>query len=532
LSNTAASPAGGVAPGQRAAAAAPAQLPMLAGSELMLVTIAIALATFMEVLDTTIVNVSVPAIAGSLGVSPNEGTWTITSYSMAAAIMQPLTGWFGRRFGEVRTFVTSTLLFVCISALCGFANSMPMLVVFRLLQGAVSGPMAPMAQALLMRVNRPEKRGTAMGIWGMVVFVAPIFGPILGGYITDNLSWQWLFYINVPVGLVAGSIVWTLLRKRDTVRTKVPVDITGMLLLFAGVGALQFLLDNGNEMDWFGSWIIVAAGAVSVVGLTLLIAWEMTDRHPVLDLHLFKHHNFSMGLIAMCLGFACFFGATVIFPLFLQTTAGYTATWAGLAMSGVGIVGIFMMPIAGKNLHRMNLRVAATFGFLVLAGGMYWSSTLTADASFRQMIAPRVLFGFGMAYFFMPMQQIMLSDVAPNELAAAAGMSNFLRNVAGSFATALSVWLMSARTDFHQMVLTQHLAPGGNWDAWSAKLAQAGATGEAALMQSQRVVMTQAQTMGTNDVFLVFCVVMVLCVPVIWLARPPFKAIGSGGGGH
>jgi DHA2 family multidrug resistance protein len=511
---------------------APPQLPMLAGGELLLVTIAIALATFMEVLDTTIVNVSVPAIAGSLGVSPNEGTWTITSYSMAAAIMQPLTGWFGRRFGEVRTFVASTFLFVCLSALCGFATSMPMLVVFRLLQGAVSGPMAPMAQALLMRVNKPEKRGAAMGIWGMVVFVAPIFGPILGGYITDNLSWQWLFYINVPVGLIASALVWFLLRKRDTERVKVPVDITGMLLLFAGVGALQFMLDNGNDMDWFGSWTIVGAAGVAVVGLTLLIAWELTDRHPVLDLHLFKHRNFRMGVLALCLGFACFFGATVIFPLFLQTTAGYTATWAGLAMSGVGIVGIFMMPIAGRNLHRMNLRVAATFGFAVLACGMYWSSTLTADASFGQMIAPRVLFGFGMAFFFMPLQQIMFSDVGPNELAAAAGMSNFLRNVAGSFSTAISVWLWSARNDFHQMSLTQHVTPGANWEAWSARLAQAGAGGDGALMQTQRVVLTQAQTMGANDIFLIFCAVMLLCVPVIWLARPPFRAIGSGGGGH
>jgi DHA2 family multidrug resistance protein len=504
---------------------------MLAGGELLLVTIAIALATFMEVLDTTIVNVSVPAIAGSLGVSPNEGTWAITSYSLAAACMQPLTGWFGRRFGEVRTFVTSTILFVCLSALCGFATSMPMLVVFRLLQGAVSGPMAPMAQALLMRVNRPERRGAAMGIWGMVVFVAPIFGPILGGYITDNLSWQWLFYINVPVGLIAASLVWLLLRKRDTVRVKAPIDITGIVLLFGGVGALQFMLDNGNDMDWFGSWVIVAAGAAAVIGITLLIVWELTDRHPVLDLHLFKHRNFRMGVAALCLGFGCFFGATVIFPLFLQTTAGYTATWAGLTMAGVGIVGIFMMPIAGANLHRMNLRLAATFGFAVIAAGMYWSSTLTADASFRQMIAPRVLFGFGMAFFFMPMQQIMLSDVSQNELASAAGMSNFLRNVAGAFSTAISVWLWSARNDFHQMVLTQHVTPGANWDAWTGRVAQAGAGGaDAALMQSQRVVMTQAQTMGANDVFLIFCVVMVLCVPVIWLARPPFKAIGSGGG--
>jgi DHA2 family multidrug resistance protein len=506
------------------------QLPPLRGGELLLATIAISLATFMEVLDTTIVNVSVPSIAGTLGVSPNEGTWAITSYSMAAAIMQPLTGWLARRFGEVRVFTLSTLLFVCCSALCGFATSMPMLVAGRLMQGAVSGPMVPMAQTLLMRSYPPEKRGMAMGIWGMVVFVAPIFGPILGGWITDNLSWSWLFYINVPVGLFGGLVSWLLLRRRETKREKTPVDVTGMVLLFIGVAALQFMLDNGNEMDWFGSHLILGCAIVSAIALSLLVAWELTDRHPVLDLHLFAYRNFRIGLVTMCLGFACFFGGTVMFPLFLQTTAGYTATWAGLAMSGVGIIGIFMMPVVGANMARMNLRLAGTFGFVVIALSMYWTSRLNETATFMQMAAPRVLLGAGLAFFFMPLNTILFSDVQTRDLAAASGLSSFMRTIAGSLSTAITIWLWSDRSSFHGSVLAGNVRPGANWDAWSGQLGTLGVGTEGALAQSQYVVANQAQVLGANDIFLVFTVLTVACLPLLWLARPPFRVQGAGGG--
>jgi len=508
-------------------AAAPrrVELPLLRGSELLLVTIAISLATFMEVLDITIVNVSVPAIAGTLGVSPNEGTWTITSYSMAAAIMQPLTGWLGRRFGEVRTFAVSTLLFVLFSALCGLATSMPMLVFFRLMQGAVSGPMAPMAQSLLLRSHRPEKRGMAMGIWGMVIVVAPILGPIVGGWITDNLSWPWLFYINVPVGLIASITVWGLLRRRETERQKVPVDITGLLLLFVGVGALQFMLDNGNDKDWFGSPLIVAAAVVAVVCITLLIAWELTDAHPVVDLHLFRLRNFNVGASVTCLGFAAFMGSTVTIPLFLQLTAGYTATWAGLAMAPVGIMALFLMPLVGANLQRINIRVAACFGLSVLAICMYWYSRLNPTASFLQMSEPRIFQGIGLAFFFMPLQQIMLSDVDSAHLAAAAGVSNFLRNIAGSLGTAASIWLWSARTDFHRTMLAQHVTAGTAWNDWSGSLSAAGVDGARALAYTDNIVSLQARTLGANDVFLAFAVLTLIALPIVWLARPPFKGL-------
>ncbi len=499
-----------------------AALPPLQGTDLLLVTVAISLATFMEVLDMTIVNVSVPSIAGTLGVSPNEGTWTITSYTLAAAIMQPLTGWLGRRFGEVRTFTVSTLLFVFSSALCGMAVNMPMLVVFRLMQGLVSGPMAPMAQSLLMRSYPPEKRGAAMGMWGMVVFVAPIFGPILGGWITDNLSWPWLFYINVPVGLIASSAVWGLLRRRETHRNRVPVDITGLLLLFAGVGALQFMLDNGNEKDWFGSPVIVTAAVVAVICLTLLIAWELTERHPVVDLHLFQFHNFRVGMSGLCVAYAAFFGITVIVPLFLETTVGYTATRAGMASAPVGLLGIVLLPIVGAYLPRLNMRIVATVGFLLLATVTYWLSGLNETVSFWQYAFPRVFQGVGMSFVFLPMQQILLSDIDAAHLASAAGLSNFLRNLTGSMSTAGSIWLWSNRTDFHHATLAEHVTAGGAWNDWSGRLASAGLDGASALAHTENVLTQQARVMGANDLFRLLTLMLFVMMPLIWLARPPF----------
>lgn len=515
MSNASAGTADGAAP------------PALRGSTLVLLTIAISLATFMEVLDMTIVNVSIPAIAGTLAVSPTEGTWAISSYTLAAAIMQPLTGWLGRRFGEVRTFTVSGVLFVLFSILCGFSTSMTMLVIGRILQGLVSGPMVPMAQALLLRSYPPQRRGIAMAIWGMVVFIAPICGPVIGGWITDNLSWPWLFFINVPVGLFAIGASWSLLRQRETTRTRVPVDGIGLLLLVVGIGSLQFVLDRGNELDWFDSGVIRAAAVAATVALSLLIAWELTDRHPILDLHLFNHRNFTVGLTALCFGFFCFFGAVVAYPLWLQTTVGYTAVWAGLATAPVGLLGILMMPVVGANIHRMNLRAVASFGFLVLAIVMFWIGNLNAQAGFWDFVAPRLLQGVGLACFFLPLQQIMFSDIKPQEFAAASGLSSFLRNIAGSMSTALSVWLWAERTDYHSGTLASSVQPGGTWLEWSSRFNALGGMGGGSdpqvLAYTQHQLVREAQTLAINDVLHMFGVVLLLLVPAIWLARAPKK---------
>jgi len=509
----------------------PGEFPPLRGSALVLLSFAIGVSSFMEILDMTIVNVSIPAIAGSLGVSPSEGTWSISSYLLAAAVVQPLAGWIGRRFGEVRTFVASNLLFLVFSALCGMATSMPMLIAARLMQGLVSGPMMSVAQALLLRNYPVHLRGLAMGLWAMVVIVAPVVGPVLGGWITDNFSWPWLFYINLPVGLASAGISWYLLRNRESARVKVPVDAIGLSLLVIGVGALQYMLDNGNEQDWFHSREIIAAAVIGVVALTFLIPWELTDKHPIIDLHLFTRRNFRIGTIAVALAYFAFTAVNVIFPLWLQTALGYTSTWAGLAMAPIGLVALVLAPIIGRNLHRINLRLAPSFAFVVLAFALLWFAHQTDLVSFSQMATPRFIMGIGLPLFFLPLNQIVMSGLPASELANAAGLSNFVRTFAGSIATAVCVFYWNDRSEYHYATLTEHITPDSPaWASYQAQLAQAGITGDAAMASTARVINTQALTMGANDIFLALAVLFVLLIPVVWLARPPFRAVGTGGG--
>jgi DHA2 family multidrug resistance protein len=502
-------------------------LPPLHGAPLALLTVAVAFATFMEVLDITIVNVSVPHIAGSLGVSPQEGTWAISSYSLASAIMQPLSGWIGRRFGEVRSFCASALLFVAMSTLCGLATSMPMLVIGRLLQGAGSGPMVALSLSLLLNNYPNEKKGLALALWAMTVVVAPIFGPILGGYITDNYSWPWIFYINVPVGLLAVLITWTLLSSRESATVKAPIDMIGLALLVIGVGCLQFMLDNGNDKDWFSSPLITTLGIIALVCLTFFVAWELTERHPVVDLTLFRSRNFAIGVIAMALGMTAFFGINVIYPLWLQTVVGYTASWAGYATAPVGILAFVMSPIIGRNIQRLELRSVVTFSFLVFAGTSYWFSTFPVDTSFWQFVLPRFLMGIGIPCFFIPLNQVILSGLKPHEIASASGLSNFFRTIAASISTAVTVTMWQHRGDFHHATLAEHItAASPSTQQFVDGLRTLGTAGNAPWAMIENIVNREAFTLAVNDVFLLYAALFVVMIPVVWLARPPFGNVG------
>jgi DHA2 family multidrug resistance protein len=506
--------------------------PPLRGAKLLFLTAAIATASFMEILDMTIVNVSVPSISGSLGVSTSEGTWAVSSYMLAAAVMQPLTGWIGRRFGEVRTFVTSICLFMVFSALCGLATSMPMLVVARLIQGLVSGPMMSVAQAILLRNYPLERRGMAIALWAMVIIIAPIFGPIIGGWITDNLSWPWLFYINLPVGAFAAGASWTLLRRRESKKIKQPIDAVGLTLLLVGVGSLQFMLDNGNDKDWFSSWTIVAAALASLVSLSFFIPWELTDPHPVVDLYLFRRRNFRVGTAVLGVAYFGLSAVNIIFPLWLQTTLGYTATWAGLAVAPIGLLALLASPLVGRNMNRMNLRLAASFAFCVFGAAVFWAATLNEQASFGQFATPRFFQGLGLAFFFLPLNQILLSGVPPSDLASASGLSNFVRTMSGSIATAVTVWMWNRRTDYHHTVLSEHVRNSADgWIHYQADLNSLGITGNGAFQYVDRVIGSQAATLAVNDVFFALGCMFILLVPFIWLARPPFTG-GRGGGAH
>lgn len=516
---------------EAAAPAVPAgEYPPLRGGALVLLSLAVGVSSFMEILDMTIVNVSVPAIAGSLGVSPNESTWAISSYMLAAAVVQPLAGWIGRRYGEVRTFVISNLLFIVFSALCGLATTMPMLITARLMQGLVSGPMMSVAQALLLRNYPVHLRGLALGLWAMVVIIAPVVGPIMGGWITDNYSWPWLFYINVPTGLAVAAVSWFLLRRRESQRVRVPIDVVGLVLLVVGVGALQYMLDRGNEKDWFTSTEIVAAAALSFVALTFLVAWELTDKHPIVDLHLFARRNFLVGTVCIGVAFFAFTGVNIIFPLWLQTTLGYTSTWAGFAMAPVGIVALFAAPILGRNLGRINLRLAPTIAFVILSICMFWFSRQNEQASFGQLATPRFMMGFGLSLFFLPLNQIIMAGVSHAELASAAGLSNFVRTISGSISTAACVFLWNDRSEQHYARLTETLTPDSvAWMDYQARLAQQGITGDAALANIAHTAQSQSMTLGANDLFYALAMLFIALIPVVWLARPPFRSIGMGG---
>ncbi|WP_283151095.1 DHA2 family efflux MFS transporter permease subunit [Silvimonas soli] len=514
-------------------AVAPSPAP-LHGAKLGLMTVALSFATFMEILDTTIVNVSVPHIAGDLAVAANQGTWAISSYGLAAAIAVPLTGWLAGRFGQVRCFSLSVLLFTVMSIMCGLANSLPMLVAFRFLQGLVSGPMVPLSQTLLLNNYPPEKKGVALALWSMTVIVAPIFGPLLGGYITDQFSWPWIFYINVPIGLAAGIMSWQLLKHRETKTVKLPIDVVGLILLVAGVGSLQVMLDNGNDLDWFNSTFIVTLAVIAVTALTYFVAWELTDKHPIVDLTLLKRRNFRIGVIVLSLGMFCFFGSTVLFPLWLQTVMGYNATWAGIATAPGGVLALLLSPIIGKNINRLELRVVSSVAFTVFAGTMFWYASFTLDTNFGYIALARFSQGIAIACFFIPINQIILSGLGAQQMASASGLSNFFRTISGSFATAIAVFLWDRRETFSHARLTENItnASPATTD-YLAKLQDLGLSAQAAYAQVDQVINQQAYMIATKEVFWLLGVIFLSLVAIVWLAKPPFtNNAGSGGGGH
>lgn len=497
-------------------------MPPLTGFPLGMATIFLALATFMNILDTTITNVSIPTIAGSLSVSPQQGTWTITSYAVSMAIVVPLTGWLALRFGEVRLFTACTLLFTLTSVMCGMAPNFEVLVVLRSLQGAVAGPMIPLSQSLLLRNYPEEKRGMALAFWSMTTTVAPILGPILGGYITDNLGWPWIFYINVPIGILSAWGVWTMLRKRESKTMKKPVDLTGLALLFIGVGSLQLMLDQGHHLDWFDSPLIMGLAAMSVVGIVFFVVWELTEKHPVVDLTLLARRNYAVGTIAIAMGYTVFFAGVVVFPLWLQTQMDYTATWAGLATAPMGIMMVILAPIVGKNMSKFDLRALGFFSFIVFAGANYWQGSLNTGADYWAITLPRFLQGMGMAFFFVPLTTISLAGLPPDRIASAAGLTNFIRILGGGFGASLAVTVWDQRTEYHRSYLVENVSPFNPvWTEASVGMAGQGMTPETALGMVERTIMRQSAMLASNDIFLASSATFLMLAAFILLAKKP-----------
>ena len=526
-----ASPAGDKPP--PVATAAPAAPPLrfepMRGGKLVLTTIALSLGSFMNILDLSIANVSVPTIAGDLAVSPTQGTWVVTSYGVSEAILLPLTGWLAVRLGQVRMFVLATLLFTLASFLCGFSFSFPMLLTARVMQGAMGAAMIPLAQTLLTSVYPPERRGLALGLWSMTVVVAPIAGPLAGGWITENLSWHWIFLINLPLGALVAAMAWSLLRQRETTVQKVPVDFVGLGLLVVGVGALQILLDRGNELDWFESGQIIALACAAALSLAVFIAWEIDHPHPIVDLRLFTRRNFTVGVICLFLGMIAFFGTVVVLPLWLQTYQGYTSLWAGKVVAMGGIFAMMLGPIVGMMLSRVDPRAIATFGFLSFSAVSIWSAHFPPDVDFWSVALTRLLMGISIGTFFLPIAAINLSGLGPDRVAAASGLQNFMRNLGSSFGTAIltNFWERSAAIFHADMVdnLNQYSTP---YKDQLQRLIELGFSPAQALAQMEHEISAQAYLMSTNAVLLLCGWITLSMLLLIWWAGPPFGIARSG----
>jgi len=506
----------------------------LKGSTLALGTVALSLATFMNVLDTSIANVSLPSIAGDLGVSPDQGTWVITSFGVANAISLPLTGWLTRRFGQVKLFTASIVLFVIASFLCALAPSLSLLILFRVLQGAVAGPMIPLSQSLLLSSYPKEKSGTALGMWSITTLVAPVVGPVLGGWITDNIAWPWIFYINVPVGIVAGLMTWVIYRRRETPTAKIPIDGIGLGLLVVWVGAMQVMLDKGKDLDWFNSGQIVALAIVAVIGFVLFIIWELTDEHPIVDLSLFRGRNFWVSTLAMLLAYGMFFGNVVLLPLWLQQYMGYTATLAGLVLAPVGLFAIFLTPVVGRVMNRVDPRIFVTISFGVFALVLFMRSHFNTDATIWTLLVPTLIQGIAMAFFFIPLIAIGLSGLTPDRIPSASGLMNFARITAGSFGTSIVTTLWDRRATLHHAQLVEHLSAGDPVSSQALANLQSGGFGaQQSYGLLNRLVDNQAFMLSANDIFYVSGALFLVLVFVIWLARPGAAAgAGAASGAH
>ena len=515
----------------------PAARAPLKGGALVLGTLSLSLATFMNVLDSSIANVSLPSISGDLGVSISQGTWVITSFGVANAISVPLTGWLTQRFGAVKLFTMSVILFVIASILCGLAPSIELLIAFRVLQGFVAGPMIPLSQTLLLSTYPPQKAGTALALWGVTTLVAPVAGPLLGGYITDNWTWPWIFYINIPVGIFAAAVTWSIYHKRETPIVKRPIDGIGLAMLVLWVGCLQVMLDKGKELDWFNSNTIVALAIIVVIAFAVFVAWELTDEHPVVDIRLFARRNFLFGAGTLAIAYGLFFGNVVLLPLWLQQYMGYTATDAGMALAPVGVLAILLTPMVGKNVAKWDPRWMATGAFIMFAVVLWMRSNFTSQTDFATILLPTLIQGGAMAFFFIPLTTITLAGLPPERIPAAAGLSNFVRIMFGAMGTSIATTLWDNRATLHHTRLVEQMGLNGTaLDAATTALTQAGVPTAGAYASINRLVDVQAFTWAADDVFIGSAVTFLFLIFTIWFTRRPPKIAGGpsvdAGGAH
>ena len=496
-----------------------------------LIAVSVMFATFMEVLDTTVVNVSLPHIAGSLSSTVDEATWVLTSYLVANAIVLPMTGWLANFFGRKRLLMMSVTGFTLASFFCGFAPSLAWLIIFRIIQGTAGGALQPLSQAVLLEAFPPEERGKAMAFWSLGIVVAPILGPVLGGWLTDAYSWRWVFYINIPVGI--ASLVMTRLFIFDPSyirRASSRVDYWGIGMLAVGIGALQVVLDKGQQEDWFSSHWITGLLVLSLVSLSVMIVYELRKQNPVVNLRVFKERTYATGVFLMtCLGFVLF-GSLVLLPIWLQTLLGYPALQAGFALAPRGVGSFLMMPLVGILIPKTDARKLLGLGIVTSALTMFAFARLNLNAGYWDFFWPQFIQGISLAFLFVPLTTISMGPIPKEQIGNAASLFNLLRNLGGSFGIAASTTLVARHQQVYTNILGAHITPYGPRSyaalhGLQSSLEVRGSDPVTAARQSYvmmfGLVERHAAILSFLDVFRLLGIIFLLASPLILLMKKP-----------
>jgi DHA2 family multidrug resistance protein len=502
-----------------------------------LIAIAVMSGTFMEVLDTTVVNVSLPHIAGNLSASNDEATWTLTSYLVANAIILPMTGWLATTFGRKRLLMMSVTGFTIASFLCGLAPTLPFLIVCRVIQGACGGGLQPLSQAILLEAFPPEKRGQAMAFWALGIVVAPMLGPVAGGWLTDNYSWRWVFYINIPIGILALILTRMYIFDPSYLRKKAEsIDYWGIGLLVLGIGCLQVMLDKGQEEDWFSSHFIIALTVLAVLGIGGLIVRELKAEHPIIDLTVFKYRSFAVGTFLMTIVGFVLYGSTVLLPLFMQVLLGYTATHAGITNLPRGLASFLAMPLIGFLIAKVDVRKLLGIGILSSAAAMFLLSRLTLDVGFSDFWFPLALQGAALGLIFVPLTTVTNDPVPKERIGNATSLFNLMRNIGASIGISAVTTIQVRNSQKHLLYLGQNVNPGNlEWrnmiaglqqffiskgadPATASKRAYAGAFG---------IVQRQAAMLSYADAFRFLGILFLVMFPLIFLMKKPQKKGGA-----
>lgn len=493
----------------------------LSGMRLAMGTLAVSLASMMNVIDTTITNVSITAISGNLGASPTQGTWIITSYTAANAIMVLLSGWLAQRIGQVRLMRLAVSLFALSSLCCALSPTLDMLILFRLMQGLSAGPMVSLGQPLLMQIYPRERMGFALSIWSGTTMVGPMLGPLLGGYLTDNLSWHWIFYINLPVAAVTLWLMQDAYRGRESPVSRNPIDAIGLLLVVVWVGALQIVADKGRELDWLSSGLIQSLLLVAAIAFAYFLVWERDEPHPVVDLSLFRNRNFTLCVLIFGISYSAMFGGTVIQPLWLMQYQGYTATVTAWLLMSAGLAGLVLTPLMAPRVHLFDPRKLVTLSVSMMAFTFYLRSVLTSGTDLASILIPYVILGVALSIYVIPIFVIAYGGMASERIANASSIMNFTRYFLAALSASLMTSLWDSRQSVHHSQLAEHVMHANPAaDAALSGLARNGFDAHQSLAILERITDVEASVLGANDVYWLATFLVLSGVVLVWLTRP------------